>query len=314
MRFSSRVLRIFWFMVIFSVLLVIVIIPAAAQTTEYVRPAWDGVSPFTVLIMGIDRRPEEPLSLNYRPDAIMLVRLDPTTQRVGILNIPRDLHFALADGGELVRVNSLLVRGESRQEGYGPFFMMDTLQYNLGLYIDTYVIFDFDAFITLVDAMGGIEMEITYVISDREFPDMDYGYDPLYLQVGRYQFDGLTALKYARTRHNDDDFQRGQRQLEVLEAIRAKAFEPNTLLNLVQQVPTLQDELQENIYTDIAPAELYNLLQVGVNIPAEQISTQSISKALTITTITTAGNTVRIPDREQLGLLLTDVFGENYWQ
>jgi LCP family protein required for cell wall assembly len=286
----------------------------ATAQTEYVRPPWDGVSRFTVLVMGIDRRPGEPQNLVYRPDAIMLMSFSPADGRIGVLSIPRDMHFALINGGELVPVNTLLVRGELQQEGTGPVYMMDTLQYNLGIYIDTYVIFDFQAFIALVDAIGGIDFYVAYPINDQQYPNMNYGYDPLKLSVGQHHFDGEMALKYARTRHNDDDYQRGQRQLEMFNAIREKALGLDTLPLLLYQAPTLLDQFSENVYTDIELDELLRLAYAVVDIPADHIFTGALGRDYSIGYGSESGKIIRIPDREKLAVLMVEVFGDNYSQ
>jgi LCP family protein required for cell wall assembly len=90
----------------------------------------------------------------------------------------------------------------------GGQLAVDTIQYNLGVRVDYYVLVEFDAFITLVDEIGGIDINVPYEIYDPEYPDMNYGYDPLYIPAGFQHMDGELALKYARTRHGDNDFER----------------------------------------------------------------------------------------------------------
>ncbi len=97
---------------------------------------WNGTDRFTVLIMGIDRRPTEGGSLTFRSDTTMLASINPLNNRAGVLSIPRTIHLALPDTGELVPIHTLLIRGEVRQEGYGPELVRQTIQHNLGIYID----------------------------------------------------------------------------------------------------------------------------------------------------------------------------------
>ena len=98
--------------------MIIGIAPTAAQQnitvpTEPVH--WDGVSRFNILVLGMDRRPGARDNLNARTDAIILVSFDPQSHTLGMLNIPRDMHVAILEvDEELVRINTLLVRGESR--------------------------------------------------------------------------------------------------------------------------------------------------------------------------------------------------------
>lgn len=288
--------------------------PTVTQAQDEVFvPQWPVPTRYTVLVMGMDRRPNARDNLNARTDAIFIVSFDPQTESIGILDIPRDMHFALMDGSELVRVNTLMVRGESRQEGYGPFLAMDTIQGNLGIYIDAYVAIDFEAFIVLVDAIGGVAVDVPYRISDPTFPDMNYGYDPLYVNPGLNQFNGREALKYARTRHGDNDYLRGQRQLQVLMAIRDKLAEADTLPRMILQMPSLMQQLNDNVYSNLTPDQLMALGAAMLRIQPEKITTGSLNEEYSFNYSTREG-TVRVPDREKLVDLMVAVFGHYYSQ
>ena len=80
---------------------------------------WNGSSRFTVLVMGLDRRPGE-TGLAYRTDTMMLVSLNPNTNELGILSIPRDLYFDVPGYSVPQRVNSAMVLGELQQTNFGP--------------------------------------------------------------------------------------------------------------------------------------------------------------------------------------------------
>lgn len=166
-------------------------------TTVELQP-WDGESRLTILLLGLDRRPGE-TGLNFRTDTIMLISIDPKTNSVGLMSIPRDLYVEVPGYSGLRRINEPMVLGEIREEGLGPRLAMETVQYNFGIYIHNYIIVDFQAFIGIVDAIGGIDIEIDYNISDPSYPSMNYGYDPFYLRAGQHTLDGLNALKFART-------------------------------------------------------------------------------------------------------------------
>jgi len=286
--------------------------PAAAQTDVSPLPpaTWDGSRPFTLLLMGVDRRPDDG-DLTYlndvRADTMLIIRFDPIARRVGVLSIARDLFFARADNGELVRVNTLLVLGEAMQPGDGPRFAMETLQANLGLYIDAYAAFDFDAFITIVDALGGVDVDVPYNIYDNQFPDMNYHFDPLYLKAGANHLNGYDALRYARTRHQDSDYQRGERQMQVLAAIRQRLSQPDITGSLLGQAPSLVASLQGHLYTNIP-------LDLAVTIGGQMLLLDAdglVTGALDDTNTYTY-NGMRIPDRNQLAEVLTAVFGVNY--
>jgi LCP family protein required for cell wall assembly len=142
---------------------------------------WNGTERFTVLLLGLDKRPIE-TGTAFRTDAMMLVSFDPKTKSVGILSIPRDLYVEVpADSVTgryygLQKVNSAYVLGELARPGYGPQLAMQTVQYNLGIRVHDYVVFEFQTVIDVVNAIGGIDIDVASPISDAQYPDMYYGY------------------------------------------------------------------------------------------------------------------------------------------
>lgn len=272
---------------------------------------WNGTDRFTVLIMGIDRRPSEGGGLTFRSDTIMLASINPLNNRAGVLSIPRTIHLALADTGELVPIHTLLVRGELRQEGSGPELVRSTIQHNLGIYIDAYVLVDFDGFIGLVDSIGGIEISLDYQINDPTYPDMNYGYDPFYLSAGTHTLDGYDALRFARTRHSDNDYLRVERQLQVIRAVRDRLSDPAILQHVISQAPQLMAQLSNNVISNLKPQDA---IYVGIslmNIQEDNIAFGSLNEEYSFFYGTTSG-TVRVPDRTRLSELLVNVFGEGY--
>jgi len=299
--------------VLFMLIALLLLSPAVIRAQDDTAlPGWDGESRFTVLVAGIDRRPDEAQTLSVRTDAIMLLSVDPETERIGVLHIPRDLHFVPAGEDDFLRVNSLLVFGEQIDDGYGPYYMLDTLQYNLGMYIDRYMLVDFAAFITLVDAIGGVEVSLDYVINDPTYPDMNYGYDPFYLAAGTHTLDGYDALRFARTRHGDNDFLRGERQLQIIAALREKLTEADTFPLLLAQAPALLDDLSSNIMTDMTLDEMIALARFALTVEDEGLNTAALRSEYIMTFTQPGGTNIYIPDRSQLIDLLSSVFGDNY--
>lgn len=296
-----------------SILLVLIFPSTLATFAQQNAPQWNGESRFTVLLLGMDRRPGARDTLSVRTDVIMLASIDPRTGSAGILSIPRDMHFAPPGSSDMLRVNTLLVEGEKLQEGYGPYFAIETLQLNLGMYIDAYIAFDFEAFVALIDAIGGVTVNVPYNIADPAYPDMNYGVDPFYLQRGVQTFDGATALKYARTRHGDNDYLRGERQLQIVDAVRQQLSDPAVLQSLLPKAPALFSQFQNNLYTDLSPDQML-LLGIGLlQIPEANIHTGAINIDYSFD-YTSLSGVVRVPDRTKLVELLIEVFGENYWQ
>jgi LCP family protein required for cell wall assembly len=266
----------------------------------------------TVLLMGIDRRPGE-RGLSFRTDTMILLSLDPQTGNAGMLSIPRDMYVEVPGYGAR-RINEPMVLGELRQVGYGPRLAMETVQYNLGIRVNHYVVVDFNAFVTIVDALGGIEVDLDYTINDPLYPSMNYGYDPFFLRAGHHVLDGITALKYARTRHGDSDIKRAERQQQVIIAVKDKATSPEMIPILLANAGQLWTAIRDNFYTDMS---LEQLIQLGLYI--KDLSLENINRGVIdftyLSNYTTAsGAAVLIPNRARLGGLMAQVFGTTYNQ
>jgi LCP family protein required for cell wall assembly len=274
---------------------------------------WDGKSRFTVVLVGLDRRPNE-TGLSYRTDTMMLISIDPNSRKIGVLSIPRDLFVEVPGYSELQRINTPLVLGELRQIGFGPQLMMQTVQYNLGIRVHEYIAVDFNTFTTLVDAIGGVDINVPYNINDPFYPDMNYGYDPFVIKAGQQHLDGKTALKYARTRHGDNDFQRAERQQQVIYAIRERILNLNMLPQLIIQAPTLWSKLSDNVSTGLTLDQAIQLAWYLKDIPSKNIHTGIIDANYTSNYTTKQGAAVLVPDRAKLGPLMVQVFGDNYSQ
>jgi LCP family protein required for cell wall assembly len=216
-------------------------------------PLWQGKDRVTILVMGIDARPDE-AGYRTRTDTMILAMIDPATKRASMLSIPRDLYVEIPGKG-LERVNSAYVYGG------GPL-AVQTIEYNLGIPIDYYVVVDFKVFITLVDEIDGIDLYVPKEINDPTYPDEYYGYDPFYMPAGMQHMDGETALKYARTRKGDNDYERARRQQAVIMAIREKILTFKMLPTLIEKAPTLSAALADSVRTDMTLEEMIALARV----------------------------------------------------
>lgn len=287
--------------------------PQANSEGVIIEP-WDGQERFTILVMGWDRRASEEANGAYRTDTMLLVSLDPATDTVGVLSIPRDLYVNIPGYSQLQRVNSAYVLGELQRPGYGPQLAMQTVQYNLGMRVHDYLIVDFNAFITLVDAIGGIEVDVPTTINDPQYPDLNYGYDPFYLPAGHHHLNGYDALRYARTRHGSNDFRRAERQQQVLFAIRDRIMSLDALPQLIVNAPSLWAGLQNNIHTGLELDQILRLAWYAKDIPLENIRTGVINEYYTSFYTAPDGASVLIPNRYSIGSLMVEVFGPGYNQ
>lgn len=259
----------------------------------------------TILMMGIDRRPGEPYI--SRTDTMMLVSFNPRTEMISVLSVPRDLYVVIPGRGR-DRINTAFVYGaQGNNPAGGAALAMQTVEYNLGVPVDHYLMVDFSAFIRAIDALGGIDVDVPYDIYDPDFPDMNYGYDPLYIPAGPQHFDGLTALKYARTRHQDNDFYRARRQQQVVLALRAKALTLGPA-EMLRQAPVLYRQLEEGIRTDMSLEQILTLANVLKDIPEDNIESAVLDTDYVVGHRTAGGASVLILVNEKATPLIQELF------
>ena len=91
---------------------------------------------------------------------------------------------------------------------------------------------DFNGFVALVDAVGGVDIDVPKLIIDYEYPTIDGGIITVRFDPGVEHMDGERALQYARTRHQDDDYQRAERQQQVIDAVVKKLATPWNIARL----------------------------------------------------------------------------------
>ena len=263
---------------------------------------WKRKERVNILLLGIDRRPGE--HGPWRTDTMLLATVDPATNSGGMLSIPRDLWVPIP-GYDENRINMAHYLGEARDyPGGGPALAKKTVQYNFGVPVNYYVRIDFDGFRKIIDAIGGIDIEVSKEIIDDKYPDELYGYDPLYIPAGLQHMDGEMALKYARTRHGSSDFDRAQRQQHVLMAVRDKALQ----LNLLPKLPELMILLADTVETDLQPNDILNLAQIGWNIEPDSVQGAVIDQNMTIKHITPTGADVLVPVRDKIRPLVDKMF------
>jgi polyisoprenyl-teichoic acid--peptidoglycan teichoic acid transferase len=204
--------------------------------------------PVTVLIIGIDKRPGEASAAHA--DSLILARLDPTDGSAALLSLPRDLWVDIPGFGA-ARINEAYRFGESRRlPGGGAVLTARTVNRLLGLRIDYYVVVDFQGFVALIDALGGVRVDVQRPLYDRHYPTMNYGTMEVFFAAGEQEMDGASALIYSRIRHTDSDFQRIQRQQQVIAAVVARLRERGTLRNLLE-VDRLSYALRDYVRTDM---------------------------------------------------------------
>jgi polyisoprenyl-teichoic acid--peptidoglycan teichoic acid transferase len=212
--------------------------------------------PVNVLLLGSDRRPGE--SEPSRTDAVIIARVDPIRHRVALLSLPRDLIVEIPGYGQ-TRINAANVWGEIYNEpGGGLALARKTVSNLLGIPIDYVVYIDFEGFIGMIDAVGGVTVDVKNELYDPQFPTMDYGYTEAHFMPGPQHLDGATALMYSRIRHPDSDFERMRRQQQVLAGIFGQLREQSALESL-KRLEDATTALRGYVKTDIPEDRLLGL-------------------------------------------------------
>ena len=175
--------------------------------------------PFVIYLSGVDTRGE--LTENARSDVNILAAVNPVTKRVALVNTPRDYYVDLAGTSSKDKLTHAGL--------YGVETSMETLGNLYGVNVDHYIRINFAGFISIIDALGGVD-----VYSDQAFTSVGSPgyYDPTTFVEGWNHLDGKSALAFARERHAfaSGDIQRGINQMKVIDAMLNKIKSPALLM------------------------------------------------------------------------------------
>lgn len=285
-------------------------LPASPLPAPTGEPSCGAPPRMNVLLLGVDARHAD-YDRPMRTDAITVAGIDFAGRRASLLSIPRDLWVAipnLAEHGVTEgRINTAYFNGEKYNlVGGGPRQARDTVTLNFGIRLDRHVVVHFRAFEAGVDAIGGIEVDVPAAVHDDFFPTDDGGTTVIDIPAGRQHMDGRTALIYARTRHQDNDFERMRRQQIVMLAIRDKLISPEILPRL----PDLWAAVSGSVRTDLSPADIAALACVGAAIEQDDISRYVIDGQYVQSWVTQGGAQVVIPNREKIAPIVREFNGE----
>lgn len=191
--------------------------------------------PQNILVVGVDERPEVEGS---RTDTMMLVRVYPETGEVKIVSVPRDLLVEVEPGAE-GKINAAYSYD-------GISGAVEAVENFSNVYVDHYAVVDFAGFEAMVDAIGGLQIDV-------EEGQVPPGWQ---IEEGVQRLGGHRALVYARYRNTSGgDLDRIQRQQEVLAALRSKALRWRT----AKRFPQITRAVAENVETDMSLLELASL-------------------------------------------------------
>ena len=186
--------------------------------------------PFVVYLSGVDNRGE--LTEKARSDVNILAVVNPTTKQVALINTPRDYYVDLAGTNSKDKLTHAGL--------YGVETSMATLGNLYGINVDHYIRINFAGFISIIDAVGGVD-----VYSDQAFTSVGSPgyYDPTTFAEGWNHLDGKSALAFARERHAfaSGDIQRGINQMKVINAMVEKLKSPTVLMSFSKLMDAVSD-------------------------------------------------------------------------
>ncbi len=261
-------------------------IPTPAGTDTGATPApmlppWNGTDRLNILLVGTDQRGKE----SFNTDTMIVVSIDPKTDQVAMLQIPRDTVGvpvpANAQGlwgttyaGKITtwytaNMNRTNLWPGKTTQARGMAALKAILGQLYGLNINYYVMVNFQGFVDAVNTLGGLQVNVQIPVAEDSFPITDQVKTRVYIPAGPQHMDGTQALVFARSRHGSNDFDRGRRQQRVIVSLKEQANPQAVFANLTSLVSALKKSVKTDI--PLGPDVLPKLLSL-----AQKVDTKSI--------------------------------------
>lgn len=203
-----------------------------------VEPAKDNVS---ILLIGVDGSDARQLGDRSRSDALVVATFNPEEKSVKLLSIPRDSYVYIPKVGYKDKITHAHAFG-------GTHAAIESVEEMLDIPIDYYVKMNFNAFIEVVDALGGVEVDVPYDRLEKDENDKN----AIQLKKGLQVLDGRHTLALARTRKMDNDIERGKRQQMILQAI----IKEMASLKSIAKYGDVIEAVGDNMKTDMTFKEM----------------------------------------------------------
>lgn len=236
-----------------------------AFAADNVAPA--DITRLTVLAAGLDsREADQP----ENADVFIIARVDVPNATVRAVSVPRDLYVSIPGFGydKITRSYDFGSKANNSEFKYGAQTMIDTVTENFGITADAVVATTFTGFEEIIDAVGGIDVDNPYDVYDGEFPTIDYGYKEVFFPQGEIHLNGVDALDYCRTRHQDGDGGRVMRQhlilLSMLNKVTSDAFR--------DQLPDFVEQHRKSVRNNLGKSRRLALALAAPSFKAESIS------------------------------------------
>lgn len=239
------------------------------------------------LVLGIDRTPDG--TALGRSDTIILVSVIPLKPTVNMLSIPRDLWVNVPGVGEN-RINTAHFFAEANQEGSGPQAALDTVNQNFNLDVPYYVRVRFDGFMRVIDAMGGVTINLSEPTG--------------ILPAGEHHLNSEQALAFARDRSGADDFFRMEHGQILIRAVVSQMMSPSSW----DRLPAVIQVGMESIETNIP---IYHWPRLGVALLRGTISgmdNRTITRDMVTPFTTSGGAAVLAPNWDRINPVVDEMF------
>ncbi|WP_033543446.1 LCP family protein [Planococcus sp. CAU13] len=202
---------------------------------EKVEPLHDDIS---ILFIGVDdSSARDQPSSNIRSDALVLATLNNEDKSVKLVSIPRDTYTYIPDAGKEDKITHAYAYN-------GPSSTIESVENLLKIPVDYYVRMDFEAFIDVIDALDGITVDVPFDLEEQDEFD---NAGAISLEEGLQTLNGSEALALARTRHYDNDIERGKRQQLILQAIMNKTLSAGSFTNYADVIDAVGDNMKTNL-------------------------------------------------------------------
>lgn len=215
---------------------------------EVVDPEFDNVS---ILLMGIDENDARKEKEIARTDALILATVNREGNSVKLLSIPRDSYVYIPEVGYEDKITHAHAFG-------GTYATIETVEQLFDLPIDYYVKLNFQAFVDVIDSIGGVDVDVPYEFTEQDSSDKQ---GAIHLLEGEQTLNGEEALAFARTRKKDSDVERGKRQVEIINSIIHKATSVSSLFKYDELI----EAVGKNASTNMTFKEMKSFLYYGTH-------------------------------------------------
>ena len=209
----------------------------------------------------------------YLTDTLIFASIQPSTKKVSLVSLPRDLLVEIPGYGWW-KINNANAFGEQKNSGQGGLLVKEVVQGVFNLPVHYYLRIDFSGFEKMIDELGGFKINVEKSFNDFQYPTEDYKYQVVSFESGQQTMDGETALKFVRSRHGNNgegsDFARSKRQQKVLQAVKQRVFSYRFLLS-PRKISKLIKQLADHLRTDFEPWELVKLAKLLEKIDTSKI-------------------------------------------